>query len=152
MNNNNSQSTEARLSGDKVSSLVARYSIPGAIAFVFFSIQSIVDGIIVGRFLGSDALASVSLILPAYTIPSSFALILAIGTQAQMSIAMGDLNYLKFKIVLKTGGFSILAYSLLVTLLFNAFPGMLAELMGAKGENSVGGYWAGYSTTARRKA
>ena len=134
MNNNNSQSTEARLSGDKVGSLVARYSIPGAIAFVFFSIQSIVDGIIVGNFLGPDALASVSLILPAYTIPSSFALIFAIGAQAQMSIAMGDQNYLKFKTVLKTGGFSILAYALLVTLLFNAFPEMLAELMGAKGD------------------
>lgn len=134
MNNNNSQNTEARLSGDNVGSLVARYSIPGAIAFVFFSIQSIVDGIIVGNFLGPDALASVSLILPAYTIPSSFALILAVGAQAQMSIAMGDQDYLKFKTVLKTGGFSILAYSLLVTLLFNAFPGMLAELMGAKGD------------------
>ena len=64
MNNNNSQSIEARLSGDKVGSLVARYSIPGAIAFVFFSIQSIVDGIIVGNFLGPDALANISLILP----------------------------------------------------------------------------------------
>ena len=90
MNNNNSQSIEARLSGDKVGSLVARYSIPGAIAFVFFSIQSIVDGIIVGNFLRPDALANISLILPVYTIPSSFALILAIGAQAQMSIAMGD--------------------------------------------------------------
>lgn len=138
MNNNNSQNTEARLSGDKVSSLVARYSIPGAIAFVFFSIQSIVDGIIVGNFLGPDALASVSLILPAYTIPSSFALILAIGAQAQMSIAMGDQDYLKSKTVLKTGGFSILAYALLVTLLFNAFPRMLAELMGAKGDLFAG--------------
>lgn len=90
MNNNNSQSIEARLSGGKVGSLVARYSIPGAIAFVFFSIQSIVDGIIVGNFLGPDALANISLILPVYTISSSFALILAIGAQAQMSIAMGD--------------------------------------------------------------
>lgn len=138
MNNNNSQNTEARLSGDKVGSLVARYSIPGAIAFVFFSIQSIVDGIIVGNFLGPDALASISLILPAYTIPSSFALILAIGVQAQMSIAMGNQDYLKSQTVLKTGGFSILAYSLLVTLLFNAFPGMLAELMGAKGDLFAG--------------
>lgn len=138
MNNNNSQNTEARLSGDKVGSLVARYSIPGAIAFLFFSIQSIVDGIIVGNFLGPDALASVSLILPAYTIPSSFALILAIGAQAQMSIAMGDQDYLKSKTVLKTGGFSILAYALLVTLLFNAFPEMLAELMGAKGDLFAG--------------
>lgn len=134
MNNNYSNKTEARLSTDKIGSLIARYSIPGAIALVFFSIQSIIDGIIVGNYLGPDALASVSLILPAYTIPSSLALILGIGAQAQMSIAMGERDYDKLKTSLKTGSFSVLAYALAITLLFNLFPRQLAELMGAKGD------------------
>jgi len=134
MNNNNSQNTEARLAGDKIGSLVARYSIPGAITLVFFSIQAIVDGIIVGNYLGTDALASVSLILPAYTIPSSFALIFGIGAQAQLSIAMGEQDYFKFKAGLKTGGFTIIVIALLVWLVFNSFPGKLAGLMGSKGD------------------
>jgi len=134
MNNNNSQNTEARLAGDKIGSLVARYSIPGAITLVFFSIQGIVDGIIVGNYLGADALASVSLILPAYTIPSSFAFIFGIGTQAQLSIAMGEQDYGKFKAGLKTGGFTIIVTALLATLLFNAFPAKLAGLMGSEGD------------------
>lgn len=141
MKNNHSNITENRLSTDKIGSLIARYSIPGAIALVFFSIQSIIDGIIVGNYLGPDALASVSLILPAYTIPSSVALIMGIGAQAQMSIAMGERDYDKLKTTLKTGWLSVLAYALVITLLFNLFPRQLAESMGAKGdllEGSIG--------------
>jgi len=138
MNNNSSQNTEIRLAGDKIGSLIARYSVPSAISLVFFSIQSIVDGIIVGNFLGADAIASVSLILPAYTIPSSIALMLGIGAQAQMGIAMGRQDYPKFKTALKTGFISIIAYAVLITLIFNAFPSQLAELMGAKGSLFTG--------------
>lgn len=134
MNDNNSNIAEIRLAEDKVGSLVARYSIPAAIAFVFFSIQSIVDGIIVGNYLGPDALASVSLILPAYTIPSSIALILGIGTQTQMSIAMGEKNYLKAKTAFKTGAIAVIVYALLIRSLFSFFPEQLAQLMGAHGE------------------
>lgn len=134
MSNNHSNTTEIRLTSDKIGSLIARYSIPGAIALVFFSIQSIVDGIIVGNYLGADALASVSLILPAYTIPSSIALILGIGTQAQMSIAMGEKNYAKAKTALKTGAISIIVYAIVISVLFNLFSEELAELMGAKGD------------------
>lgn len=134
MNSNNSQHTETRLATDKIGSLIARYSIPASITLVFFSIQSIIDGIIVGNYLGADALASVSLILPAYTIPSSIALILGIGAQAQMSISIGEQNYVKAKTAFKTGGISIFIYAVVMTLIFNLFPRQLAEFMGAQGE------------------
>lgn len=134
MSKNHSDDTETRLATDKIGSLIARYSIPGAIALVFFSIQSIIDGIIVGNYLGADALASVSLILPAYTIPSSIALMLGIGAQAQMSIALGEKDYAKLKTALETGAVSILIYALIITLIFNIFPRQLAELMGAEGD------------------
>lgn len=134
MNDNNSDITEIRLATDKVVSLVARYSIPAAIAFVFFTIQSLIDGIIVGNYLGPDALASVTLILPAYTIPLSIALMLGIGTQAQMSIAMGEKNYSKAKTALNTGAVSALIYALIIRLLFTLFPEQLARLMGSSGD------------------
>lgn len=138
MKDNYSLHIENRLATDKVGSLIARYSIPNTIAFVFFSIQAIVDGIIVGNFLGADAIASVSLILPAYTLPSSIALILAIGAQAQMSIAMGEQNYFKAKTALKTGTISIIFYSVVIFLFFNLFPVKLAQIMGAEGDLFAG--------------
>lgn len=134
MNRNNSQNAEIKLATDNIRLLIARYSIPSAIALVFFSVQSIIDGIIVGSYLGADALASTSLILPGYTIPSSIALILSVGSMAQMSIAMGEQDYVKFKTTLKTGGISIITYAVLITLVFNVFPCQLAELLGARGD------------------
>ena len=134
MNDNNFSNTEKRLATDKVGSLIARYSIPNTIAFVFFSIQAIIDGIIVGNYLGADALASVSLILPAYMLPSGIAQILTIGAQAQMSIAMGEQNYVRAKTALKTGSMSILVFSLIIFSIFNVFPVQLAGIMGAEGD------------------
>ncbi|MCC8146054.1 MAG: MATE family efflux transporter [Bacteroidales bacterium] len=138
MDNNHSSHTEKRLATDKVGSLIARYSIPNTIAFVFFSIQAIVDGIIVGNYLGADALASVSLILPAYMLPSGIANILAVGAQAQMSIAMGEQNYVRAKTALKTGSISIVVYALIIFSIFNLFPVQLAGIMGAEGDLLAG--------------
>lgn len=134
MNSNKFKNTEIKLATENIRVLIARYSIPSAIALVFFSVQSIIDGIIVGSYLGADALASVSLILPGYTIPTSIVLILSVGSMAQMSIAMGEQDYAKFRTTLKTGGVSIITYSLLITFIFNVFPCQLAELLGARGE------------------
>ncbi|HCO67499.1 MAG TPA: MATE family efflux transporter [Dysgonomonas sp.] len=134
MSNNHSSHIENRLATDKVGSLIARYSIPNTIAFVFFSIQAIIDGIIVGNYLGADALASVSLILPAYMLPSGIAQILTIGAQAQMSIAMGEKNYVRAKTALKTGSISIIVFSLIIFSIFNVFPVQLAGIMGAEGD------------------
>lgn len=129
-----SNNKDSCLATDNIGSLIARYALPNTIAFVFFSIQAIIDGIIVGNYLGADALASVSLILPAYTLPPGIAHILAIGAQAQMSIAMGEQNYARAKNALKTGSMSIIVFSLIIFLIFNVFPVQLAEIMGAKGD------------------
>lgn len=138
MNENQISHIKNRLATDKIGSLVARYSIPSTIAFVFFSIQAIVDGIIVGNFLGADAIASVSLILPAYTLPSSIALVIAMGAQAQMSIAIGEQDYFKSKNALKTGTVSIITYALFIAMIFNLFPSRLANLMGSEGDLFAG--------------
>lgn len=96
MNSNNSKNTETRLATDKIGPLIARYSIPSAVA-----------------------------------------LILSISSLAQMSIAMGEQDYVKFKTSLKTGGISVIAYFVLITLGFNIFPRQLAASMGRKAICSI---------------
>lgn len=67
-------------------------------------------------------------------LPSGIAQILTIGAQAQMSIAMGEQNYVRVKTALKTGSMSIIFFSLIIFSIFNVFPVQLAEIMGAKGD------------------
>lgn len=69
-----------------------------------------------------------------YSIPSAVTLILSTGSLAQMSIAMGEQDYVKFKTSLKTRGISVIAYSVLITLGFTIFPSQLAASIEAKGD------------------
>ena len=44
----------------RIRPLFIRYAAPGVVAMLFLAFQSIVDGLIVGRLIGANALAAVS--------------------------------------------------------------------------------------------
>ncbi len=123
--------TQELLASGKMGSLIARYAIPGAVGLVFFSLQSIVDGIIVGRLLGSDALAGVNIVMPTYTLLTAVSIILGVGAQAQMSIGMGQANYSKTKSAFKSGLIALMFFAVAYAILINVFPRTAAELLGA---------------------
>ncbi|MCC8146737.1 MAG: MATE family efflux transporter [Bacteroidales bacterium] len=126
-------STEERIATGKLGPLVMRYALPGAVGLVFVSLQTIVDGIIVGNYLGADALASISIVIPSYTLLTAMALILGIGTQAQMSIGTGQRDYKKTKNAFKTGLYSIVVFAVVFSVFINIFPLQVVRLLGAEG-------------------
>ena len=113
--------------------LIAKYAVPGAVGLVFFSLQSVIDGIIVGRLIGTDALAGVSIAAPAYAVLTSAAIVVSIGTQAQMGISLGRRDYAKTKSALKTGLMAVAAFSALFCAIIMAFPSATAKMLGADG-------------------
>ena len=52
---------ELQLAVGRIRPLFMRYAMPGVIAMLFMALQGIVDGLIVGRFLGAKALAAVNI-------------------------------------------------------------------------------------------
>ena len=62
------QELERGLLTQKISRLFLKYTIPGVAGLLFLGIQSVIDGVILGRFVGANALASVNLILPCYSL------------------------------------------------------------------------------------
>lgn len=98
---------------------------------LFLAFQSIVDGLIVGRLIGANALAAVNIVTPTYALISAITLIIGVGTQAQMSIYMGRGSYLKAKSALRSGLTGIVAFSVLATLFVNAFAKDIAVALGA---------------------
>lgn len=131
MKTNNNITTENLLTTEKMGKLFARYATSGAIGLVFYSLQSIIDGIVVGNFLGADSLASIVLMVPAHTLIASAALIIGIGSQAQMSISMGEGDYFKTKSAFKSGLYFIAAFAALFTILISLFPYQIATFLGA---------------------
>ncbi len=115
----------------RIRPLFIRYAAPGVVAMLFLAFQSIVDGLIVGRLIGANALAAVNIVAPTYALISAITLIIGVGTQAQMSIYMGRGSYLKAKSALRSGLTGIVAFSVLATLFVNAFAKDIAVALGA---------------------
>lgn len=59
--------------------LFMKYALPGVAGLLFLGIQSVIDGIVLGRFVGANALASVNLVLPCYSLISAFAIVMGSG-------------------------------------------------------------------------
>lgn len=69
-----------------------RYSIPSALGLVAITTASLVDGIFVGRFIGSDALASINLLIPVLTFWFATVLMVAIGGSVKAGSHLGQQN------------------------------------------------------------
>lgn len=67
-----------------------RCAIPSMITMSFNSLYQIADGLFVGRFIGSDALAAVNLIMPIIMIVFGFTNMIATGASVRISILLGE--------------------------------------------------------------
>ena len=67
-----------------------KLAIPGLFAMLFSSIGMMIDGLFVGRVIGSDALAAVNLVFPIIMIIFALADMLAAGSSVRISIYLGE--------------------------------------------------------------
>ncbi|EFC8624214.1 MATE family efflux transporter [Campylobacter upsaliensis] len=95
-----------------------RYATTNVISVAFFSIYTIVDGIFVGKYLGSDSLAALGLVMPFVMISFALSDMIAIGSSVQITIklALG-----KFK-----EANHIFSSSLALIFMLNSFIALLA--------------------------
>ena len=70
--------------------LCKHYIAPSVVSAVFFSIYTIIDGIIVGSYLGSESLAAMGLVMPFVFISFALADMIAIGSSVQISLRLGE--------------------------------------------------------------
>ena len=98
---------------------------------LFLALQSIVDGLVVGRMINAEALAAVNLAMPLYTMVTSIALIVWVGTQALMSIYLGGEKYVKSKSAMLSGTIGLAAIIVPATILVNCFADYILKFLGA---------------------
>ncbi|WP_028596015.1 MATE family efflux transporter [Paenibacillus assamensis] len=75
-----------------INKLFVSYLIPTVLGMVLMSINIIIDGIMVSRGVGANALAGVNIALPAFSIIFSISLWIGMGGATLYSIAMGENN------------------------------------------------------------
>ncbi len=67
-----------------------KFAAPSIVMMVFMSLYTIVDGIFVSRFVGSNALSATNIVYPVLNIAIAFATMLATGGNAIISRYLGE--------------------------------------------------------------
>lgn len=124
-------SAEKRLRDGAIAPLFRKYAIPGVIALLFVGLQTIIDGVVLGNFVGANALASVSLILPCYSFMAAVAIVIGVGCQTLISISLGRQDRQGGHDALRSAFLFLILFAVGVSILIYAFAPNIAKLLGA---------------------
>lgn len=108
-----------------------RFAAPSIIMMMFMSLYTIVDGIFVSRFVGSNALSSLNIVYPVANILIAIATMLATGGNAIISKYLGEGKEKTARECLSMFVFIGLIVSIILMLLTAVFLTQLCRLLGA---------------------
>ncbi|RCJ27423.1 MATE family efflux transporter [Nostoc sp. ATCC 43529] len=133
-----SQITNEILDGNLVK-LMFKLSIPSTLGILMLSLNTFIDALFAGRFIGESALAGISLALPIIAIINGFAFCIGVGSASILSRAIGSGDVkTQSKIFANLIVISV-AISLLITIIGYNFGEKLILLMGGTGEVALEG-------------
>ena len=122
---------ERELATRAIPGLFFKFALPGVIGLLFVGIQSIIDGIVLGRWVGANAIASVNLVLPCYSFMTAFAIVMGVGCQTLIGICLGRRDRQGANDAFTTAFLFLSGFSVLVSLLIFIFAGKIAFWLGA---------------------
>ena len=109
-------------------------AIPGAISMLSSSLYQLIDGILVGRFLGETAFAALNLAMPFVIVNFALADLVGVGSAVPISISLGQKQEKEANNIFSCACLMIVLTGILMgAILFAAAPWLMA-LMGAQGE------------------
>lgn len=80
---------EALMATGNLTRLFLTFSIPGICGILFLSLQTLADGILLGRFAGAAHMAGVNVALPCISLLMAVSLVVAVGCETMVSLNMG---------------------------------------------------------------
>ncbi len=108
-------------------------SIPGAIGMLASAIYQLVDGILVGQFLGETAFAAINLAMPFVIINFALADLIGVGSAVPIAINLGQKEEAKANNIFTCSCLMIVGTGIIIGALLYFMAPLLIELMGAEG-------------------
>lgn len=139
------QEREKLLLTGGIPQLFVRYAAPGVAGLLFLGLQSLVDGIVLGHFEGANALASINLILPCYSLITAFAIIMGVGCQTIISISLGKGDKTEANNALTSLFVFLIGFSLLISAIIFVFAKPIVFMLGSN--DVLAGNAVGYIRT-----
>ncbi len=119
------------LSTQSIPKLFMKYCIPAVIAMTITGVQGMIDGMFVGNYVSSNALASVNIAMPFMHLIIGLSMIVSIGTQSYVGITLGKGDKEKAQNSFNTFKIIIIVCAGLITVLGLTLSGQIAALLGA---------------------
>jgi len=119
------------LGEENITTLFLKYSIPAISAMLFLGLNTIVDGFFVGNYIGVNALASVNIAMPFFSLMIAVGVVIGIGTQSIMGRKLGESNIKEANDTFKTSLILMLGVSLLLLVIAVGFTKQIAAFLGA---------------------
>lgn len=116
----NDKATESPVLNGSIIPTFFYYVVPSIIGLLAITTANLVDGAFIGNFVGSDALAAITLLIPYFTLLFGIALMIAIGGSVRAGTHIGETNV--------AAASSIFSKSLITTLVFSSLAAGLGFL------------------------
>lgn len=116
-----------------IKKLLIKQAVPASIGILFLSVNMLIDTIFVGQWIGSLAIAAVTVVVPITFLISSLGMAIGVGGGSVLSRALGAKNSEKAKATFGNQIMMTLLLSLVFVLLCVVFSENVLLLFGAKG-------------------
>lgn len=119
------------LGTEKISKLFIKFSVPAIIAMLINGMQTIIDGIFLGNFVGPNAMASVNLVQPFTQLIIGSSMIISIGCLSFIGRTIGEGKVEYARNIFKTSTILMISISLIITILGLTSSKSIAFILGA---------------------
>ena len=116
---------------DNLKKLYLRFLIPSLGSAMVMSIYTLTDAIVIGKGVGSDALAALSITTPLLCILMSMGILFGVGGSVQMSVCRGTGNYDKANRFFTLSFATLAVIAVLLWLIYGFKISTLLRIMGA---------------------
>lgn len=122
------------LGQQNITTLFFSYSIPAVAGMLFLGINTIVDGFFVGNYIGVNALASVNIAMPFFSLMLALGVIIGIGTQSLIGRSLGEGNSKAAGDTFTTALMLITGAALVMAAIALGFTNEIAAFLGASSQ------------------
>lgn len=119
------------LGTEKISKLFIKFSIPAILSLTIAGVQTMVDGVFLGNFVGTNAMASVNIAAPFMQLMIGMNLIIGIGGASYIGRSLGEGQVKRAQDIFKSACLFMMGLSIVILALGFTFSNQLATFLGA---------------------
>lgn len=131
---NNKEKQKQFILNSNMWKVMVNLSWPAIVAMVLYGLNSVLDAIFVGNFVGETALAAVSISYPLSQISTGIGSLIGVGTGSVLSIALGRKDIDTQNKLLGNVNYITIVSTIIYMVLGLIFSNQLIQLMGGRGE------------------